>query len=56
VCKSLLIAGKEITTITLDEHHGAHSYLIHCSNVNHLKVTGAPVDLFFSSTLNTGTT
>jgi len=46
--------GKEIDAIMLDGCPGARSYLIHCSNTDHIRTTGNPVDFFLSSTLNTG--
>jgi len=52
--KFLLIMGKEIDAITLDGRPGARSYLIRCSNTDHIRTTGNPVDFFLSSTLNTG--
>jgi len=54
--KLLLIIGKEIDAVTLDERPRARSYLIRCSHTDHIWTTGNPVEFFFSATLNTGST
>jgi len=45
--KRLLIVKKEITTIALDGHPRASTYLIRCSDADHVRTTGDPVDFVF---------